>query len=279
MKHDMLKFSNFLPELAKNQENFQVTLDEFKDIISSEHFQETSLSTSLHKISDNFFSQFDFIKIYLQNIVQDNTLQHTKEVISNKLIMQIGLDNLKLNIFHRPISNLNCVPVIDPNYWVKLLDYIGNQPKFEDTLGKLRTYYKNILDKKIDEELQKVPIDIDKEIENQYRTMYYSNPLTFQAFIDIEEKKNQDNDIYSFDEDNDDYNSSSSVSKDNSEGLRHKFEQAIEKKKTDKMKKEQEKSFDNYENYFDMSERELNRAKRKSSSRRKYNKQSRRKKY
>ena len=39
------------------------------------------------------------------------------------------------------------------------------------------------------EELKKLPIEIDKEIENQYRTMYYSNPLTFQDFLELEEKK------------------------------------------------------------------------------------------
>jgi len=140
--------------------------------------------------------------------------------------------------------------------------------KFNSAIEKLKKYHYENINDKIDEELKKIPIEIDPSVRDDYKKAYYSNPLTFSEYLNIEQKKHKESQ----------FSSEQSDSLKSSEKLRKEFVLAVEKKKIDKKKEEQEKQFDNYNAYFNMDERELKRAKRDGKIRRKYTKKTRRRK-
>lgn len=136
----------------------------------------------------------------------------------------------------------------------------------QSVLLHMNTFYESRIEEKIEQELKKVPMEIDPKIRAKYKHAYLKNPLSFQEFLDLTPKKSQTS-------------ASIAASPENGDKFRKQYVQALEKKKIEEKKSEQLESFDDYEKYFSMTERELERAKRKGSMRRKYQKKTRRGKY
>ncbi len=53
-------------------------------------------------------------------------------------------------------------------------------------LGNLKKFHYEIINDKINEELKKLPIEIDPSVKEDYKEAYYSNPLTFSEYLNIE---------------------------------------------------------------------------------------------
>ena len=209
---------------------------------------------------------FEKIQKSLTEDYQSELFLDIQNLSKNSIVKEIGINLLKNKILEKPIESESIVFALQKKYWDALLQRMIKSTKFNNIIEKLNNFHYEIINEKINEELKKIPIEIEPSVREDYKKEYYSNPLSFSEYLNIEQKKYRERQLYSDQTD----------SFDSSEKLRKEFVEAIEKKKLDKKKEEQEKQFDNYKSYFKMDERELKRAKRNGKMRRKYTKKTRR---
>jgi hypothetical protein len=221
-----------------------------------------SLLNSLYVAFGNTFKDIQTVFVGVYNKSISSMIQS----VSNRIaIKKIGIKLLKNRIIEKPIKKIHHIPSISMKYWDRILINIKNTKSFHNTFQNLHHFYKNMLDKEIEERLKKIPIDIDKKIKEEYSRYYYATSNSFDQFLsNMDQKENN-------------FGAEKQVDLTNSENIRSQYENALEKKKLDKKKEEQTQSFDNYEAYFQLNERELKRAKRIGKiSKRKYSKKTRR---
>lgn len=209
---------------------------------------------------------FEKIQKSLTEDYQSELFLDIQNLSKYSIVKEIGINLLKNKILEKPIESESIVFALQKKYWDALLQRMIKSTKFNNIIEKLNNFHYEIINEKINEELKKIPIEIEPSVREDYKKEYYSNPLSFSEYLNIEQKKYRERQLYSDQTD----------SFDSSEKLRKEFVEAIEKKKLDKKKEEQEKQFDNYKSYFKMDERELKRAKRNGKMRRKYKKKTRR---
>ncbi|MHA1518805.1 MAG: hypothetical protein ACTSRK_01355 [Promethearchaeota archaeon] len=231
----------------------------------SEITAEASISTR-----DHYQKIISVIQRYYRDFHQalvldfkDNVVNSVKSFITKKNMQLLGLSLLNRKSFQKPVKQSAIIPSISQLYWQKIGLYIFQTPQMQSVLNHLGKYYDQEIEKKIEAELQQVPMQVDKIIRSKYKQVYLNNPLSFQEFLNLDKSQSSDQ---SFNSNNDT----------NSDVLRQQFEQALEKKKLEEKKVEQLESFDDYDKYFSMSERELERAKRQGNRRHKYKKKTRR---
>ncbi len=222
----------------------------------------------IFSLYSQFNSIFNPIKDVFLADFQTAILKEIQSQAKPNRTQKMGLSLLGNQSLERNLGSTHLVSSISRNYWSKLENVLLKSEKFKPILSNLQNFYLKFLDKQVDLELSKVPMEIDDGIREEYRKLYYTQRLSFEQFLDL--NKPTDN-FSSTDED--------SRTLDKSEQLRKDFEQALEHKKLEQAKDKQQKSFDDYKEYFNMNDRELERAKRRSANKRKFSKKSRRGKY
>ena len=194
---------------------------------------------------------------------KDHLVHSVKSAFTPKNMQSIGLTLLNRKSFQKPVKQTAIIPSISQIYWQKIGPYIFQTPQMQSVLKNLARYFDQEIEKKIDAEMRQVPMQVDERIRSKYKQVYLTRPLSFQEFLNLDNSQPFDQSIHS-------------NSDDNSDVLRRQFEQALDKKKLEEKKVEQLESFDDYDKYFSMDERELERAKRLGNRRNKYQKKSRR---
>ena len=220
-----------------------------------------------HNLSDMSLI-FKKIQKSLTEDYQNELFSDIQYLSKQSIVKEIGINLLKNKILEKPIASENIVFALQKKYWDALLLRAIESSKFNSTIENLNKFHYRIINEKISEELKKIPIEIDPSVKEDFKKAYFRSPLTFSEYLNIEQKKHKERQ-FSLDQPD---------SFDSSEKLRKEFVQAIEKKKMDKKKEDQKKSFDNYNAYFEMDDRELKRAKRNGKMKRKYTKKTRRNK-
>ena len=224
----------------------------------------------LKLINQQFISQTYILQAYLKNIIENQVFLEVQKLSHPSKIHKIGISFLKSSDIFRPRMGKSIIPAIDYLYWSQVIPYVSNLEKFNQTITNLGIFFKDQQNDKIEQELNKVPIDIDDLIKDKYRMRYYETPISFKEFLEIEHNSKGDQFIETeIDEDG----------SQTAENLRDQFEKALERKKNQELKQKQTQSFDEYKRYFKMSDRDLDRIKRKNENKRKYSKKSRRSKY
>ncbi len=252
-------FSEIIDFIKENQSNLSEPADPNMGLLSEQITNNLSTMSSI----------FNKIQKSLTEDYQSELFLNVQNLSKYSFAREIGINLLKNKVLEKPIESESIVFDLQKNYWDALLQRMIKSIKFNSTIEKLNNFHHEIINEKIIEELKKIPIEIEPNVREDYKKAYYSNPLTFSEYLNIEQKKHQERQNY-YDQQTDSF--------DSSEKLRKEFVEAIEKKKLDKKKEEQEKQFDNYKSYFKMDERELQRAKRNGKMRRKYTKKTRRNK-
>lgn len=234
-----------------------------------------NLPESLENVRNNLsslFSRLNSIFSPIKNVFfEDFQSQILKEIqfhANSSQTQKIGLNLIGNQVIEKQIGTAHLVSSISHDYWIKIKQILFKSDKFLPILSNLQNFYFKFLDTKVELELNKVPMEIDDGIREEYRKIYYQQQISFEEFLELNNPK----DFFSS-------TPEESESSDKSEKLRQDFEKAIEHKKLEQNKVQQQKSFDNYQEYFKMNDRDLERAKRRSSNKRKYSKKSRRGKY
>ncbi|MHA1584950.1 MAG: hypothetical protein ACTSWL_06820 [Promethearchaeota archaeon] len=229
----------------------------------------SSIGNTLRGIWKSYFSQFESISSILKSGFQTQIINRSINLASPPNTLAIGVQVLNNRKIERKFISQNIIPAISNQYWKKIIQNIILSERYSSVIQKLKKKNIHHIDKLIDEEIRKVPMELDDSIKIEFRKQYSIKPLSFEQFLLIKSPKNYDNNI----------ELSSKNQEEESNKLRHDFEQALEKKKLEQLKEKQLDTFDNYKEYFDMDQRELDRIRRRNISKRKVSKQTRRRKY
>jgi len=260
--------------------NFSQLREETKNSMQELRLLSVSLQEDTHQNARDMlhlYEVYDDIFHSLQDILSSDyksqVFSQIKSKINSSITLQIGINILQSHTIEKPVLASNIIPSIPPTYWENIFQIIYSTESFRHLKSKVKKYYKKRLDTEIDTILGALPLKVDLHIQEEYRKQYYKHPLSFDDFLDLTSPSRIDlgeADPFST------HQSIPPVSQ--AEKLRANFEKALEKKKLDQEKKGQAESFDNYKEYFQMDERDLERVKR-NSKKRKPTKKTRRGKY
>lgn len=233
-----------------------------------EKIRESSLQDERDKLLrylQTFHDYFFNIQTIMNEEKKGRNISQLHLVAKKEFLLKLGLKFLSKREIHKPSMKINPIPSITEDYWLRFFSLISRSTKMKISLQKLKQFYNSIIESRIELIFENLPISVTPEIKERFRKEYYNKPITFEEFISkLDQQKESDQ---------------KKETSEKSEDYRKNFEKALEQKKIEEEKQKQLESFDNYQQYFSMSDRELKRAKRKGTMRRKYQKKSRRDKY
>ena len=186
--------------------------------------------------------------------LQERLLKRYKIVYKNRLI-RVGLDQQNIRdlglslIRHKAISKIvnkiSYIPSIDFSQWLEILDSLKENSLFRKSIEKFKIYNKNLIEKKLEKELQKVPKEVDSLVIDKYKKAFLQDPgLEFEIYFK-------------------DYNLK--LSEKALSTRKAKIQRVKEKEELEKIKKKQEEQNQVYEDYLNLSAKEFERRRRKKS--------------
>lgn len=234
---------DLVSKMTKILDNLNLNISDIKEKIPQSEQLKVMQSDILATLGQYHGLWFGIHTILIEDYKKE-TILTLKSMISPTYVYQKGIDILKMNVVENPLNNVIPPRAISPEYWLSIKEMLLSTSKYENILKKLATQYRIFIDKQVDLELRKALVPISNDVKTQFRKAYYNAPLTFEQFLSQA-------------------NVNSNIKE--SHKLRKDFESAIQKKNLEIAQEKQQKSFDNYERYFSMDERELARAKRQGS--------------
>jgi len=241
---------NQLNEISANITRSKLNLNlTFTESESSPELE--SLFKLLDKISSNLTEiTNENIKSFLD--FRNNLIKKYKEDYKDKLkslklqkgdVQLIGfflIDNKKIA---KILDKISYTLAIDLVKWVELFDSLKQNTIFSTVILKVNDFYNNILQKRLENQLNNLPNNIDPLLKNEFKEKFYKNPeLTFENFLkSLEYQATQ-------------------------EELKNKkdvIKKIKEKQEIEQLKKEQEEKKEVYEDYLKLSHKEFERKLRK----------------
>ncbi|MHA1436598.1 MAG: hypothetical protein ACTSPD_03400 [Promethearchaeota archaeon] len=234
---------------------------EYKDFKKKKIFDDEAFLNKLHKIF-NYLGELvnDIIKISKANVdkfftFQDHLIEKYKENFRKELLelnlnkdysKKIGLfliENKKISKIVKRTSFIFSIPIEE---YIAIFDSLNENSLFLATLKKVHNFYQNLIKKKLDFELKKIPLDTDPILIKDFKTIFLKNPLTFEEFLFDFEK---------------------TLSKEDLKIKRKIIEKFKEKKNIEKLKNQQEKQLKihgvQFEDYIKLTDEEFRRKRRK----------------
>jgi hypothetical protein len=218
------------------------------------------LMETYQKIDSNIYNTF--AEDYKRTLFNELHRQLSNNLVN--AVIGMLFDN---KMTEKPISGISLVNALEEEYWHQITPSVFQIAPFPLVLDKLSLFYHKVIGQRIDRELQKVTIPLDKTVKEEYKIAYYNQVQTFEQFLQQYTTQSAKS-------------NRSRISNQEAVKVRESYERDLEVKRIEQMKKQQDQTFDNYQTYFKMDERELARAKRVGKdSRRSVSKISRRDKY
>ncbi|WP_457558385.1 hypothetical protein [Candidatus Harpocratesius sp.] len=249
--------------------NFIHKIEEILIFISESKSKLRSISSSKLQSDKNMLQKYlnstgDFFQ-QIQDIINKEFKSHVFSrfrILSKDEIQKLGLKFIKEKKIYKVKKEIFPIFTFPLKNWYLLKEPLFKSSKMQIVLNELFQFYDTSINQKINFILQNVPITVDPFLREKFKIAYKKHPLSFEEFMQTIR--------------NSDLSSKQTGKMDDSQELRKKYQKALERKEILEKKKEQLKSFDNYEQFFALSDRELKRAKRKGTMRRKYQKKTRR---
>ena len=146
---------------------------------------EASLSTK-----DHFQKIISHIQSYYRNFQQalvldfkDNIVNSVKSAFTKNNMQSVGLTFLNSKSFQKAVKQTAIIPSISQIYWQKIGSYVFQSPQMQSVFLRLGKYYDQEIEKKIEAELRKVPMQVEDVIRLKYKKAYLNHPLSFQDFL------------------------------------------------------------------------------------------------
>ena len=149
-----------------------------------------SIGKTLFEISESNVNQF----LQLKNILIDKYRENFKNKLKRIELNQNNLKTVGLHLIeHKNISkivyNSTYTPSISVNQWIDLLESLKQNSLFLSSIPKIKEYYLEIVQEKLQIELEKVPENIDPSLIQEFKNIYMKNPVSFRQFLtDFEAK-------------------------------------------------------------------------------------------
>ncbi|MBD3212540.1 MAG: hypothetical protein GF311_08025 [Candidatus Lokiarchaeota archaeon] len=236
------KFSQFnkLSEKLDNelsQERLSVQLRKLYETINT-------INENLVQINQKNLETFlTFQDILVSKYKQLNIDRLEKLDINQEDMKQVGLSLIGNKKTAKIINKASYTPSIEIDDWMDLLDYLRNNSLFISIIEDIETYYEKILERKLAQEISKIPDDFDKNLIEDYKIAFWKNSdLTFERYIRNIQQEQIKREI---------------------EKKGESIQEAKKKDELKDLKKKQEEQRKLYEDYLKYSDREFERRRRK----------------
>jgi len=243
---------NKLTETSKNAtENIKIIEREFEDKnlqVQIETIEELlkNMTSKLNKVSRINLNRF------LE--LQDQLIKKYKESFKDKLkklnlnrehAKSIGLFLIEEKNISKVIDYVSFIPSIEIPQWLDLLDSLKYNTLFLKSVKKIKNFFQELLQTRLNIELSKIPNGTDPKLIKDYEKFFEKDPtLTFSNFFRIIENQLTQQEITD---------------------KKRLIKKVREKEELEKLKKKQEEQKETYENYLKLSDREFRRMRRKKS--------------
>jgi len=220
-----------------DDESFINQLNELTKVLSN-------IYKNLENISNNNINRFLDLQNKLLSKYKNNFKDHLKLISLNEINTKIiGLDLIENRKISKIISQTSYISSIGINQWLELIDALNRNSLFLSSVEQLKKYHSNLIDKRLKDELSRIPDSIDSSFSKEFEQQFYLNPeLTYEEFLQIVENKLTEEELLA----------------------RKEFvNKRKEKYEIEELKKIQEEQTETYKNYFKFSHKEFKRRLRK----------------
>ncbi|TXT66801.1 MAG: hypothetical protein BAJALOKI3v1_10072 [Promethearchaeota archaeon] len=220
-----------------NQELLSVQLKNLYEIINS-------INENIVQINQKNLETFlNFQDILVSKYKQLNIDRLKQLDINQEDMKQVGLSLIGKKKTAKIIYKASFTPSIEIDDWMDLLDYLRNNSLFISIIDDVESYYEKILERKLAEEISKIPDDFDNNLIEDYKIAFWKNSdLTFEKYIRNIQQEQIKREI---------------------EKKGESIQEAKKKDELEELKKNQEEQRKLYEDYLKYSDREFERRRRK----------------
>ena len=203
-----------------------------------------SLIDNLIEVTDQNINLFNEFQNSLLLKFKKNYKKKLKELELNKHTLQhLGNSLIKNKHVFKIISNISYVQSIRLNQWFELIDSLKQNSTFNIIIQKLHKFYQDLIEHKLNEQLSTIQGKFDESVINDYKRAFYKDPnLTFSEYQHLYEI---------------------SLNKEQFEEKKDYNEIEQEKIELEKLKKNQEKQDELYQDYLRLPSKEFERRRRK----------------
>jgi hypothetical protein len=246
-----------LQEKVNKLSDLKLDLEEYKRLINtsledkefSKKFNNIILYINeINKIFEYIFHSNINTLLGLQDNLIEKNKAHLKATIENAKIdsrnlRKMGLyliDKKKISKIPKKITYVNSIGI---NEWIELLDVLKENTMFQTLIRKLKPYYEGIITQRLNYELKDIPTNIENSLILKFKDRFLINPdITFKEYLN--EYENEEKRL-------------TLLKKESLVKWRK------EKENLEELKKKQEESKDEYNDYLKLSEKEFERKIRK----------------
>lgn len=220
-----------------DDESFVNQLNELTKILSN-------IYKNLEHISNNNINRFLDLQNKLLNKYKNDFKDHLKLISLNEINTKIiGLDLIENRKISKIISQISYISSIGINQWLELIDALNRNSLFLTSVEQLKKHHSILIDKRLKDELSRIPDSIDSSFIKEFEQQFYLNhELTYEEFLQTVENKLTEEELLARKE---------FVNKRNE---KHEFEE---------LKRKQEEQTETYKNYLKFSDKEFERRERK----------------
>lgn len=218
----------------------QDNLIHFTDILNSIH----SLIDNLLEITDQNINLFNEFQNNLLSKFKRNYKKKLKGLELNKHTLQhLGNSLIKNKNVFKIVSNISYVQSIRLSQWFELIDSLKQNSTFNIIIQKLNKFYQDLIEHKLNEQLSKIQGKFDESFINDYKRAFYEDPkLTISEYQHLYEN---------------------SLNKEEFEEKKDYIEKEQKKLELEKLKKNQEKQDELFQDYLRLPSKEFERRRRK----------------
>ncbi|GAG32109.1 unnamed protein product, partial [marine sediment metagenome] len=220
-----------------DDESFINQLNELTKILSN-------IYKNLENISNHNVNRFLDLQNKLLNKYKNDFKEHLKLISLNEINTKIiGLDLIENRKISKIISQTSYISSIGINQWLELIDALNRNSLFLTSVEQLKKHHSNLIDKRLKDELSRIPDSTDSSFIKEFEQQFYLNhELTYEEFLQTAESKLTEQELFARKE---------FVNKRN------------EKHEIEELKRKQEEQTETYKNYMKFSDKEFERRLRK----------------
>lgn len=245
LQGNLFKLESIYKEYIENKDvaikNFsdQDFINQIQEITQLlKNINDTLIKVSKENIGNFIFFQDELIKKYKDDFVH----RLKKSNLNRNNIKQIGLNLIENKNISKIIYQSSFLFSLTLAEWLDLLDSLKQNSLYLATLKKVENYYTELLKKRLQQELSKIPNNVDPNLIKDYEKSFYNNPITFKEFIQ---------------------NIESELTQKELEAKRKFIEKTKEDATLTILKEKQERQLQSFEDYVKLSDKEFKRRMRK----------------
>jgi len=241
LKEISLKFTSNsqIIENQTNDEGFLAQIATVKDLLEKIN----SRLNKITKINLNKFLDFQGMLVRKYKEIFKDKLKNLK--IDEELTKRIGLSLIRDKQISKIIDFVSYIPSIEVSEWLELLDSLKYNTLFLKLVEKMKVYYNDLIQERLDRELSLIPENTNPIFIKEYKNYFIENPdLSFKDYLKIMEKNLTQKELTA---------------------KREILKKVREKEELEKLKKKQKEQKETYKEYLTLSDREFERLRRKES--------------